>query len=289
MLTLTFEDFAWERPAGRKKGFAWEGTGEAMRLVRLPGVAFKTYQPHSGLYREFAGLQETPKSIVRFANRYGSLGEVSRPDMGEVSHGRFTEDWLARIRRMRLTVALADAVGAGELAAIRKALVALFLLDQAVLEGDLLLGEVMRGANPDPRRLTPDEVAMVAARRLYYPLRGCLDLHAAATWNSRKKSVDVRLRYWGIWEFMYAQMCIALVQGWKFQQCVACGKWFQLSPGVNRADRSSCSPSCRFTLYRRRKQQAQGLHEEGKTPKQIAREVGSSVETIKNWLSPNKG
>lgn len=288
MLTLALEDFTWDRPAGRKKGYEWVGEGETMRLVPIPGVPFENYQPHAGLYREFAGLREAPEDVLRFANRYGSLEAVHYPDVGESSHGRFTHYWLWWIRSMKSMVALADAVSAGDLAAIRRALGPLSRLDQDASECERITHDLIHGKDPDPEQLAPDEVARVAAARLWQPVLESLSAFPAARWNQKKKSVDVRLKYWGLREFMYGQLCIALVQGRKFQQCAACGRWFQLAPGVNRADRSSCSASCRFTLYRRRKQQAQRLHEQGKTVRQIAKEVGSTVEIVRKWITRAK-
>jgi hypothetical protein len=281
MLTLALDDFTWERPAGRKKGFTWEGDGETLRLVEIPDVAFEKYQPHRGLYRDFADLPETPEAVLRFANRYGPLGTVLHVlqdgPLRERSESRFT-DLVRDIQWMKKMVALADAVAAGDLDSVQAALGPLSCLEQIIF-----------GCGPDPHRLTPDEVATVAARRLYEPMGASVHPYPLATWNAKGKAVHVRLRYFGLKEFMYGQLCIALIGGRHFHPCAVCGKWFWVTPGVNRADRTTCSPSCRFTAYRRRRQRAVELYAAGWNVKRIARELGSDVEKVKQWVAKRKG
>jgi hypothetical protein len=294
MLTLALEQFTWQRPAGRKKGFAWEGKGDVMRLVRIPDVPLEDYQPHGGLYRDFAGLLITPEAVLRFANQYGYLKLVGRPAVDEISedeisYGRFNEDWVKPIREMKEMVALADAVASGDLAAIRAALGPRSILDREAMGCEQFDRELNQGKTPDPKHLPPNEVVTVAARRLYYPLPDCVDWYPEATWNAKTKSVHVRLKYWGLREFMYGQLCLSLIEGRQFQQCTACGKWFQLAPSVNRADRTTCSSSCRFIAYRRRRRRAVELHGKGWSIKKIAKEIGSDISKVKQWVSKPKG
>lgn len=289
MLTLSFEWFEWDRPAGRKKGFAWEGEGEVLRMVQVPGVRFEKYQPPTGLYRELAALPEEPEAILRFANRYGSLGSSLRqlPDAPEFSEDRLTE-WLDAVRWFRERVSLADAVAEGDLAAIREALAPLAGRASFELECDEVMHERVFGKISDPNRLSPDGVAQAVAAVLYQPISEAMDWCPAASWNAKTKAVEVRLKPWGIWEFMYVQLCDSLVSGRHYQQCKACGKWFQLAPGVGRADKTTCSPSCRFTRYRQRRRRALELHSKGWSAKKIAKELGSEVGKVEEWLSKGK-
>jgi hypothetical protein len=54
---------------------------------------------------------------------------------------------------------------------------------------------------------------------------------------------------------MYLQLAAAVDENKQFQKCRHCGGHFELSPGVNRADKIFCSESCRVMEYRRRKDQ----------------------------------
>jgi hypothetical protein len=79
------------------------------------------------------------------------------------------------------------------------------------------------------------------------------------------------------------------------QRCQVCGRWFDLTPGagassrLRRSDRETCSTACRSKAYRQRQERARQLHAEGKTAREIARELGSDVKTVKGWVSKREG
>src|SRR5438876_1147354 len=114
MMQLIVDDFTWHRPASRKRGFTWEGTGDDMRLVRVPGAAFNTYQPHPGIFRDFAGLEKTPEAVLNFANRYGALCE-------RLEFNSFPF-WRKGIQHMDELITLSDAVTVNDWKKIPEAL-----------------------------------------------------------------------------------------------------------------------------------------------------------------------
>jgi transposase len=59
-------------------------------------------------------------------------------------------------------------------------------------------------------------------------------------------------------------------------------------PGVNRANRLSCSASCRQRGHRLRVKRAQELHAQGMTPREIAKVIGSGVKSVKHWIARRK-
>jgi len=81
------------------------------------------------------------------------------------------------------------------------------------------------------------------------------------------------------------QFALALAGDKHYQQCVSCGKWYELLPGVNRADKQTCSQTCPTRLYRQRKQRALALHAAGKTARAIARELEAKVEAVTKWIT----
>jgi len=92
-------------------------------------------------------------------------------------------------------------------------------------------------------------------------------------------------------DFMSAfllQFAFAITGNKKYQKCPSCGRWFELQPGLNRANKVTCSQSCRTRAYRQRQDRARELKANGKTVRAIAKELGSNIETVKGWLTPQK-
>jgi hypothetical protein len=51
---------------------------------------------------------------------------------------------------------------------------------------------------------------------------------------------------------MWTQLARAVAENIEYRQCMWCYRYFELSPGVNRADRKYCSNSCRASAGRKR-------------------------------------
>jgi hypothetical protein len=90
---------------------------------------------------------------------------------------------------------------------------------------------------------------------------------------------------------MVCQFAAALHGGWPFQECARCHKFFRLQPGVNRANRLTCSHTCKQYLYDRRVQRAGELRAAGRTIRQIVKELNvkprgkrSSIELVRSWI-----
>jgi hypothetical protein len=71
-----------------------------------------------------------------------------------------------------------------------------------------------------------------------------------------------------------------------FGSCAACGKPFEVAPPVNRKSRHYCSDACRSRAYRSRKEKARRLAGKGRSVKEIAHDLDSTVATVKGWLMP---
>jgi len=90
---------------------------------------------------------------------------------------------------------------------------------------------------------------------------------------------------------MVYQFAAALHGAWPFRECPCCHKFFRLVPGVNRANRLTCSRTCKQYLHNRRIERARQLHCEGNTPRQIVKELNvkpqgkkSSVDIVRTWI-----
>src|SRR5215468_1509750 len=123
MLQLIFDDFRWQRPRSRKKGFRWQGAGEDPHLIRVPGAAFDPYPPHPGIFRDYADLEPTLEAVLHFANRYGTLCE--RLEFNAFAY------WRKGIQQMKQLVELSDAVTQSDWKQIPRALEP-FLADRSL-------------------------------------------------------------------------------------------------------------------------------------------------------------
>jgi hypothetical protein len=83
---------------------------------------------------------------------------------------------------------------------------------------------------------------------------------------------------------LWIQLAKAIEGDRKYRECDVCGTWFEVS-GDRRADARFCSNACRFKAYRQRQDEARRLSAEGRSPKQIAKQLGSDVKTVNGWIS----
>jgi transposase-like protein len=74
----------------------------------------------------------------------------------------------------------------------------------------------------------------------------------------------------------------------RYEKCRECAAWFELSRGKAHKDRQYCSEMCKVNAYRKRKTEALRYHLDGKKPGEIARIVGSDIETVKGWIATIK-
>ena len=111
------------------------------------------------------------------------------------------------------------------------------------------------------------------------------DLRFKLSWNAAAKGGEVHAVPRTLFAALCLQFALALAGDKNYQRCVSCGKWFELLPGVNRADKQTCSQTCRTRVYRQRKQRALALHVEGKTARAIARELDAKPDVVTMWIT----
>jgi hypothetical protein len=92
---------------------------------------------------------------------------------------------------------------------------------------------------------------------------------------------------------MWLQFALAVEGNKEHRQCEACKTWFEVSAQAARTSKRYCRAACRVRAHRERQAQVQErarqLQGEGKSLKQIAKELDTDVKTIKGWLSDRKG
>jgi hypothetical protein len=97
---------------------------------------------------------------------------------------------------------------------------------------------------------------------------------------------SLRPRY--LSDALVLQFVLAVSEQKSYQKCAICGKSFEITPGIANINRTLCSDACKAKAHRRRQAKAMALAAEGMKPRQIAKEVGSKLETVQNWLQERK-
>jgi hypothetical protein len=87
---------------------------------------------------------------------------------------------------------------------------------------------------------------------------------------------------------MWIQFALAVSESKKFIACEVCGEYIQVAPGVANSNRTLCSDACKAKAHRQRRAKALALAAAGMKPRQIAKEVGSKLETVQKWLQDRK-
>ncbi len=82
---------------------------------------------------------------------------------------------------------------------------------------------------------------------------------------------------------LWLQFATAIDGDRKYRTCDHCHNWFEKGAKV-RADAKFCSSNCRQKAYRRNQAEARELYEKGMPVSQIARRLGSEINTVKGWI-----
>jgi hypothetical protein len=299
-------------------------SGEAVEVLLIEpqeGAGYRTYSPlreETGLFRIFADTEQTPEGCLSFAVRYGLLErygplECHRANLpGSPPKSELVLEWLREIRLLKYLVTLWELARDGD----EKSLAGFVRWEgprvcfggappdtplyqwpfrsYTTREGWTICKDqagriIIEGVGGHRPVLRPGD--LITSALLFCLLEVNTQLRASRTcmvWDEEREGPGIQIVPASLFSAMYLQFALAIDGNRQFQRCPACGRWFQLSPGLNRANKQTCSGSCRTGLHRRRAQQAVRLHAEGRTVKQIAKQVGSTVEKVKSWIEKHQ-
>ncbi len=274
-------EFAWRRP-GHGPCFRWERDRRHGRLlVGPPDDRLRAYQPlvqETGLFLTFARLGGRAGGFLRFANTYGRLGthHVLGPEHGEPLY-----EWQLHHRWMRFLADLHDACegspsGLGEWVSWQgeDVLYRFPKVGTGATETWRHRGQLLcpRGKEGFPL-FRAGELRGPALWFLAYALDDWLrelegwrqPVAPRVAWSEEQRRPQLVFGPSTLLGAMVCQFAAALHGAWPFQECAHCHKFFRLAPGVNRANRRTCSHTCKQYLHNARVKRAQELHAEGRT------------------------
>jgi hypothetical protein len=306
--------FTWPVSLG---GYWWEkGPPSKSRVARLAWderAHVRCYSPlreETGLFLTLAKTPPEPDAMLGFANRYGNLGEgvdlprIVKSEVGPDGCREIVEVcveplgvWAAAICWLHQMVKLWQAARAGDEKTLTE-----FLFwdgDRVILHG-VPYGALELtckcdladdfGFYADGRCISRGDNVAAAFLHLHERLNRWLHrlVSPTLTWDRDARKSELTFSVRSLWGAILFQFAEAIGGQHDYQRCDACSRWFELAPGVNRADRLTCSDSCRQKFYRMRKGRAIELHAQGKNLRAIAKEIRSDVKTIKGWIARRK-
>ena len=244
----------------------------------------------SALFRNFAGLDPTAERMLEFANQYGPLDAYELEGIAQWPGGE--EDllnwWEYHIRTMRFVIDIWDDVSAKR----TKKLAEHFVRDASghfvLPHRDSLLLYFLR--SEADQKLYPkvwgESILDAAKQYVLLAINGRLDKHhAELAIRSVKSHLQLTLRPRNLIGAIWLQFAESISVDKKYRQCEACGRHMEISPSVNRTDRRYCSDACRNRALRQRQKVAKEMRKVGKGLRDIAKQTGSDVGTVKKWLS----
>ena len=108
-------------------------------------------------------------------------------------------------------------------------------------------------------------------------------------WNQPRTALSLQLVPSSLVAALWLQLAYAIERGVQFRRCAECGRWFEVSPSVGRADKQFCSHACRTRAYRRRQYEAHRLRAEGMSEAAIAGRLEVDATTLAGWLARPPG
>jgi hypothetical protein len=301
--------FTWRR-RGNGEGFRWEQNQTFGRLlVGPPDDRLLDYEPlaeETGLFLTFAHLGGSEEAFLRFANRYGRLGthHTLGPQRGEP-----LEEWQRHHRWMRFLADLRSAcrTGGPKLGKVVRwqrgeVLYSFPKIGTSQNESWRHLGSLRKrllDKNGQPL-FQPGDLQGPALWFLAFAINDWLDelqkrqkpITPRMVWSHEDQRPQFVFSPSSLLGAMVCQFAAALHGAWPFKECAFCHRFFRLAPGINRANRLTCSHTCKQYLHNRRVERARKLRAQGRTFRQIAHELNvkprgekSSVEMVKTWIA----
>ena len=260
---------------------------EGALFLELVEHTFRDYEPFevTGLFRTFADLQSVTSDVLRFANRYGHLGNKPEypeeglehprdldPDLDANQLAFYTDkerrqprvewrweqdflhsvpepldQWVEAIEQMRRCVTKWEACRGG-------------------------------GAQQDMENLAEEINEQLSYKQVEFLLRRS---------GQKKKFLRLVPLPGNLLAALWIQFAQAIADDKEFRQCLECGEWFELSTERFRKSRKYCTDACKSQGYRDRKAKALRMAQAGKTTADIAAAIGMKESTVEEWIKNN--
>lgn len=316
--------YTWTSPVTAGTGETPRTAALCLSVGDAPPTSPERYQPlveQTGLFLVFAATEPTQSGVMGFADRFGMLAHaqltLTPPDRVRGRRGsrlrealarqdESLEFWQTKILKMREAVRIWEMLERGDLSRLAAHIRWVEGADpwptaEYDSHPDLRPGE--RPEPPDQRhvevigspveeefgRVTPGDAITPARLLLRRMMNRELEGRLRTVVAPDPEDGDLRLGCVpaDLLGAMWLQLALAVTEHKQYRRCQACATPFELSPETARTNKRFCSIACKNRSFRARKERAQELHAAGKTPAEIAEELGASVTVVEGWLGSN--
>lgn len=105
------------------------------------------------------------------------------------------------------------------------------------------------------------------------------------SYDASTRRATIKLSALHLLGVMWLQFAEAVAGNFDYRTCLNCGTWWLLNPERGaRTNRRYCDNACRVAFHRMRPQRARELAATGLSVAEIAVEIDSRPETVKQWL-----
>jgi hypothetical protein len=273
--------FSWRVSSN---GYLWTGPPDRRVLKGLPGsCGFRDYAPlqdYTGLFLTFSATEPTEEGMLRFANQFGPLGLGRMGVRGEVESEELFSVWAEQVRTIREAVQHWEQTRLGSSDNDKRETLHATINDHLQKTGMAhLFGSSLLGGGG---RLV--QQVNLALSRLALSPPPLLELVSGAEAGKVSLEVHPSSLLYALW-FLFAR---AVVKNSHFRQCASCSSWFEVSPERRRADAQYCKELCRVRAYKARRKEARRLADSGRSLRDIAQQLGTTVKIAKGWIAGTK-
>jgi hypothetical protein len=263
----------------------------------------------NGLFQTFAQTEVSEAGVSTFANKYGCLGgaagaRIETTDGNKnLTYGEPLHNWAFEILTMRRMIALWEL-------AIRRDRLGLSRFIQWKAEQGVLYESHPHlppnaPASPPDRRITKVIAAQEIKPEIFskfqsgdtlapawwylqHMVNDKLDEHsvrARLLWDSRHTKLGLHMVPESLIGCLWLQFAKAIEGERKYRQCDRCRAWFEIGGSrAARSDKKFCSPSCKASAHRKKREEALQLSSRRVPAKEIARRLGIDPKTVNSWL-----
>jgi hypothetical protein len=309
-------EFHWEVPEG---GYRWVDSplpgNEDTLPVLIPQSArprpARRYAPleeETGLFRILADVELSREGLLTFANRYGCLGNTrvtvldpKSQEFGQIPHrsGETWPAWVGAVQSLQAAVRLWEMAQKGDEAGLAQHVrwvdddSAYCVSDSkwlnVPLEDPLPIDArrwgIRRSWEEEWLKIRPGDRVALALHYVQMEINQHLrDIGARLLWDRTHTRQELCFVPTDLLAAIWLQFAQAVDGNKGYQSCLQCGRWFELSPKMARADKQFCTGACRSRAARERQLQAGQLFEAGQTIAEIASTLHSTPTVVQRWI-----